>query len=164
MSLSVTERQKLLLQQEIDALSGTFGFFVYRGQSSSSWEGAISRHAKPTAQPTFHPYARGRPTRGITPFRARGRGRGGRGGSYSLDLRSINKQASSSSGASTPITPSQAPNIRDKEAGELSPPPQGIKSVPEREENTWVKKTSKGGNMSLMTVKKRLAPSPVTTV
>jgi len=59
----------------------------------------------------------------------------------------------------------QAAQAEEKEAGELSPPPvtadENISMAKRKEaEDAWVKKTSKGGNMSLMTVDKRYAGRP----
>ena len=47
----------------------------------------------------------------------------------------------------------------EKEAGEVSPEKQPlvIEEKEKEKEESWVKKTSKGGNMSLMTVEKRSA-------
>lgn len=121
--MSATERQKLLLQQEIAKLSG-------ENATAHLTPGAISRHGtKP--HPSYHPYGyRGRGSRGRG-FGSRGRGRGG-----TLDLRT----------SRTATAPAE------KEDGEVSPQPEAGPSRPTEE---WVKKTSHGGNMSLMTVKKR---------
>ncbi|WOO80996.1 Zinc finger CCCH domain-containing protein 3 [Vanrija pseudolonga] len=139
--MSAAERQKLLLQQEIAKLSGAITSY---SQSSSS-----SHHH----QSSYHPY-RGYPSRGSSyrgaPRGRGGRGRGGRGrgGSYSLDLRGNN-----ASGSSTPVDrPTTGPS--EREEGEVTPPVEDAAPKPAAESSNWVKKTSKGGNMSLMTVDK----------
>jgi hypothetical protein len=123
--------------------------------------GAISRHghsgpSRPSSYPTAqrpHPYA----SRGVPRGRGRGRGRGG----YALDLRQ-SKPAPSAVPAATSIIKDAA-----REDGEVSPEGseaegsgtikgKGKEVSPEKE--SWVKKTSKGGNMSLMTVEKRYFP------
>ncbi|WWC91868.1 uncharacterized protein L201_006815 [Kwoniella dendrophila CBS 6074] len=139
--LTASEKQKILLQQEIAKLSG-----------------AISRHSSVPSS-SYHPY-RGRPApRGYPSTRARGRGRGGRGGSYALDLRQINKQSSSAE----PSRPSSSASIHstikheEKEAGELDPsPPASDPPVagPSGTTLSWVKGKGKSGNMSLMTAEK----------
>jgi hypothetical protein len=81
---SAAEKQKLLLQQEIAKLSGTFpcshlfpGIKLIPGQ--------ISRHAS-SSQTSYHPYARGRGNFRGSNFRGRGRGRG-RGNHSNVDSR-----------------------------------------------------------------------------
>ncbi|WWC64756.1 uncharacterized protein I303_107367 [Kwoniella dejecticola CBS 10117] len=141
--LTAAEKQKILLQQEIAKLSG-----------------AISRHSTTPTNSNYHPYRGRSAPRGYAANRARGRGRGGRGGgSYALDLRQINKQSSSaepsrpSSSASTYHTT----KIEEKEAGEVDPSPPasdpaaGPSSVAPA---NWVKGKGKSGNMSLMTAEK----------
>nr|XP_019010480.1 uncharacterized protein I206_04949 [Kwoniella pini CBS 10737]OCF49261.1 hypothetical protein I206_04949 [Kwoniella pini CBS 10737] len=140
--LTPAERQKILLQQEIAKLSG-----------------AISRRSTTAPSSSYHPY-RGRSVpRGYSATRARGRGRGG---SYALDLRQINKQSSSAE----PSRPSSSASIHnttkneEKEAGELDPSPPdsdpvaGPSSTSAPHAN-WVKGKGKSGNMSLMTAEKR---------
>ena len=145
--VSMADRQKLLLQQEIAKLSGECPRF---GTCSRS-PGAISRHA--TSSNHHHPYHRGRASsRAGGSSRARGsRGRGrGRGGSYGLDLRAANKVSSNST---TPTTDAGV----SKQAGEASDSPspqQSHPALPDPAEQ-WVKTTSKRGNMSIMTMQKR---------
>lgn len=45
--------------------------------------------------------------------------------------------------------------MTEKEEGEVSPEPSTENSAPPSRGDEWVKKTSRGGNMSLMTVQKR---------
>ena len=177
-----TERQKLLLQQEIAKLSGRLNSYMqFPANKVASFEGsyqkvlhcgaggdnmtiqigAISRHASvPSHSISYHPYSRGRPTtRSQSASRGRGRARGGY--TYGLNLRVSDKTASISPlepSSSVPHT-SQAFGPEDKEAGEISPT-----ATPADEEQlakgkaidmSWIKKTSKGGHMSLMTVQKR---------
>lgn len=162
------EKQKRLIQQEIAKLSGKPADWLSVGVSADE-PGAISRHAGPSRPSSYdtnsraHPYApRGAP-RGRGMSRGRGLGRGG--GSYGLDLRATNKATppTASTGApipaSTPVTSSQSE--KEKEDGEVSPGPsspskgKGKEEKPQAVEENWVKQTSKGGNMSLMTVQKR---------
>ncbi|RSH91402.1 hypothetical protein EHS25_009701 [Saitozyma podzolica] len=164
--MSETERQKILLQQEIAKLSG-----------------AISRHAT-SHHPTFHPY---RPPRGSSSRVKPPRGRGGRGGSFALDLRAANRLAQTtatatatgssagnsagpsagSSRVASPFILADTAGKEEREAGEVTPSPPGSVSgqgkgkekekaaVPRSQPSaSWVKGTSKGGNMSLMTVEK----------
>ena len=113
--------------------------------------GAISRHAKvPARVSAYHPYSTGRPTSRHTSAGSRGRGRGAK--TYGLDLRAANK-ASASATPAPPVV--QSPKDMEKEVGEVSPPPQAQEVKAQIVEESWVKKTSKGGNMSLMTAEKR---------
>ncbi len=132
--------------------------------------GAISRHAAiPSNASTFHPYSPGRSfTRGGQTSRGHGRGRGSR--TYGLDLRAANKTSAIATikSSSRPATPLEPAMPEEKEAGELSPPPSApaddeVQAPDQGKESelSWVKKTSKGGNMSLMTVKKRCVASSI---
>ncbi|ORX39403.1 hypothetical protein BD324DRAFT_619574 [Kockovaella imperatae] len=143
-TVSASERQKLLLQQEIAKLSG-----------------AISRHATHSnPHPTYHPYSqpRGR-ARGSSFSRgggvlSRGGGRGrGRGG-YALDNRQLNKsQPTSANSSGRPIAAAPAPTT-ERELGELSPTPTPPNEPVNVVQEPWIKGTSKGGNLSLMTKEK----------
>jgi len=157
---SAADKQKRLIQQEIAKLSGklTVPLTQVTMASEADQSGAISRHghsgpSRPSSYPTAtrpHPYA----SRGAPGGRGRGRGRGG----YALDLRQ-SKPVPSVMKAATPV----AQDI-GREDGEVTPEEseaegsgaikgKGKEVSPEKE--SWVKKTSKGGNMSLMTVEKR---------
>ncbi|BEJ15167.1 hypothetical protein CspHIS471_0409340 [Cutaneotrichosporon sp. HIS471] len=133
-SLSATEKQKLLIQQEIARLQGQIAssssshsssYHPYRGSSRGGSRGGSRGYS-----------------RGSYGGSSRGRGRGrGRGGSSSLNLRTP--------GGSNTSTPTASPV--EKEEGEVSPPPSPKPPVG----GGWVSSTSRGGNMSLMTVQKR---------
>jgi hypothetical protein len=81
-----------------------------------------------------------------------------------LDLRATNKTTIQTPKANVPGINAAISSQSDKEReeGEVSPgsssPPskgKGKEDRPQAVEENWVKKTSKGGNMSLMTVQKR---------
>ena len=138
-----------------------------------SYAGAISRHASVPSRPSssFHPYSRGRPpTRGQgSAHSGRGNGRGGK--AYGLDLRAANKVSSDGLSGPSSLVPPPVPrpvvppsNAEEKEAGEVSDSPSPPRVLAENNaqpshdegnESIWVKKTSKGGNMSLMTAAKK---------
>ncbi|KLT42527.1 hypothetical protein CC85DRAFT_292032 [Cutaneotrichosporon oleaginosum] len=127
--LSTTEKQKLLIQQEIARLQGQIA-------SSSGSSHSSSYHPyRGSSRGGHRGYSRGG-------FRGRGRGRG-RGGSYSLTVHTP---------ASTSAPPASALPA-EKEEGEVSPsPPPSPKPAAG---SGWISSTSRGGNMSLMTVQKR---------
>lgn len=99
---------------------------------------------------SYHPYSsnRGGYTRGGFRGKPRGRGRGRGGGSYSVDFRG---GASTNAAASSPVAPSS-----EREEGEVTPPPPEPKNTATGSGEGWVK-SSRRGNMSLMTVEKRCA-------
>lgn len=168
--LTAAEKQKLLLQQEIAKLSGMLLHWSPRAnwnpQTSITGPltrpGAITRHATNPHPSSYHPYRGGStfPARGGYTARGRGRGRGRGGSSYGLDLRGA--RASSTGGSATPgAAPSPAGPSRtadtEMEDGEVATPGSSTSdsAFKPTHKDTWVKKTSNRGNMSLMTVQKR---------
>ncbi|EIW71909.1 hypothetical protein TREMEDRAFT_58043 [Tremella mesenterica DSM 1558] len=147
-TMSDAQKHKLLMEQEIARLSG-----------------AISRHVAKPHPVSYHPYT-GRSIRGRGSFR-------GRGSTHGLDLRGKNqlvqpavkqnKMETNSLTRATPpaLAPANGVKIPDEgderkkvelEAGEVVQ--EMLDKVDDLGEQNWVTKTSKKGNMSLMTVEK----------
>jgi hypothetical protein len=66
-------------------------------------------------------------------------------------MRNTTSSSGSTPGPSYQTASGTATPSAQKEDGEVSPPPDASQTAAE----AWVKKTSRGGNMSLMTVQKR---------